>query len=422
MYTERFNKMGRSSAVTAAGTILYGGSQSVDQRNMQELRTFVDSLFISMDCSLIECLGFTPMHLACVVPSSQSLDLDLVYEDLDQEDNTKRTALSWVAQRGNPRTLSVLLLCRADPNRNDSSGRNTLHWAVLGRNVSCVESLIEYGTDIFAKDKLGSTPIHLAVQGEASLLIVQILLSHGADLRARDGQGMTPLHVAAYYDQPSIVARLLGNGACINDTDSTGRTALHIAISLNNYGVLRLLLCNSSLQCNLRDNFERSVVHFAACLGDVCTLRILTASHLKGLFADDRDNTGVTGIQYAQWRLLHNEEWSNSVVEPQDPDPWAWYDAFTELNTRIRRRTIGQMAEQLADEDPHSWESLEKDLAALDLSEDDENTHELDSEDEWDDALEVLSSNSKQGATSSTSSVASTNARQRKPRLGDSSG
>ena len=371
--------------------------------------------------SLIDRLGFKPMHLACVVPFSQSLDTDPVYADLDQKDNTGRTALSWVAQRGNPRLLNALLLCQADFNRRDSSGRNTLHWAVLGRNVSCVEGLIEFGADIFAKDKLGSTPIHLAVQGEASLLIAQTLLSHGADLRARDGQGMTPLHVAAYYDQPSIVSRLLGNGASINDTDSTGRTALHIAISLNKYGVLRLLLCNSSLQCNLRDNFERSVVHFAACLGDICTLKILTACHLKGLFADDRDDTGVTGIQYAQWRLLHNEEWSNSVVEPQDPDPWAWYDTFTELNMRIRRRTTGQMTEQSADEDPHSWESLEKDLAGLGLSEDEEITHELESEDEWDDALEVLSSNSNQGATSSTTSMASPNAKQRKPRSDDPS-
>ena len=409
--------MGRSSALTAAGSIYYGGSQSVDQRTLDKLRTFV----LCVDHSLIDYLGFAPIHLACVVPSSQIVDTDLVYADLDREDNTERIALSWAAQRGNPRLLNVLLHCGADPNRRDSSGRDTLHWAVLGRNVSCVESLIGFGADIFAKDKLGSTPIHLAVQGEASLLIVQTLLSHGADLRARDGQGMTPLHLAAYYDHPSIVSRLLGNGASINDTDSTGRTALHIAISLNNYGVLRLLLCNSSLQCNIRDNFERSVVHFAACLGDICTLKILTASHLKGLFADDRDDTGVTGIQYAQWRLLHNEEWSNSVVEPQDPNPWAWYDAFTELNMRIRRRSTGQMAEQSADEDPHSWETLEKDLADLDLSDDDENTHELDSEDEWDDALEVLSSNSTQGATSSTTSIASSNARQRKPRSDNAS-
>ena len=298
---------------------MYGGSQSADQRTLDKLRRMFD-LFVAR--SLIDRLGFKPMHLACVVPFSQSLDTDPVYADLDQEDNTGRTALSWVAQRGNPRLLNALLLCQADFNRRDSSGRNTLHWAVLGRNVSCVEGLIEFGADIFAKDKLGSTPIHLAVQGEASLLIVQTLLSHGADLRARDGQGMTPLHVAAYYDQPSIVSRLLGNGASIND---------------------------------------------------------------------------------------------------KDPDPWAWYDTFTELNMRIRRRTTGQMTEQSADEDPHSWESLEKDLAGLGLFEDEEITHELESEDEWDDALEVLSSNSNQGATSSTTSMASPNAKQRKPRSDDPS-
>ena len=129
----------------------------------------------------------------------------------------------------------------------------------------------------------------------------------------------------------------------------------------------------------------------------------------------------MTGIQYAQWRLLHNEEWSNAVVEPQDPNPWAWYDTFTELNMRIRRGTTGQMTEQSADEDPHSWKSLEKDLAGLDLSEDEENTHELESEDEWDDALKELSSKPNQRATSSNTSLASPKARQKKLLFEDSS-
>ena len=139
---------------------------------------------------------------------------------------------------------------------------------------------------------------------------------------------MTALHLAAYYDHPRIVSRLIARGAAINDIDGTWRTALHIAVSLNNYGVLRLLLSCDSLNCTIMDSFDRSLVHFAACLGDICTLRVLVGANLKGLFAENLDNTGVTGIQYAQWRFLHNEEWAHSLVEPRDKNPLEWYLAF----------------------------------------------------------------------------------------------
>ena len=320
--------------------------------------------------------------------------MDLTFSSLDHRDINGRSALSWVAQQGKEDVVNQLLLCKADPNNGDSTGRTPLHWAVVAHSVSCVESLIIFGADIFMKDKLGSTAIHLAVQGNPNLYIVQALIASGADLRIRDGQGMTPLHMAAYYDHPDVVSRLLANGAQINDTDSSGRTALLIAISLNNYGVLRLLLNHSSLNCAVVDNYERNVIHFAACLGDICTLRILTATNLKGLYIDDKDNSGVAGIQYAQWRLLHHEEWSNSVVEPRDRDPLEWYLAFRKFNDSIRYNSTNEISDRSPDEDPYTWDSLQRDLSGLNLSDDEED----DSEDQWADALEEVLNDSAQSA------------------------
>lgn len=51
-----------------------------------------------------------------------------------------------------------------------------------------------------------------------------------------------PLLWAARYNRPEIPSCLSRNGASVNDTDPNGRTILHAAISLNNYGVLRLIL------------------------------------------------------------------------------------------------------------------------------------------------------------------------------------
>ena len=321
------------------------------------------------------------MHIACMFPDDHEDDLQLAYSGLDDKDNQGRTSLSWVAQQGNESLVNLLLTCQADPDKADSLGRVPLHWAVVSRNPGCVESLAVAGAHVFAKDKLGFTPIHIAVQGDPSLPIIQTLLSAGADLRARDGQGMMPLHAAAYYDQPSVISRLLANGAGINDTDITGRTALLIAISLNNYGVIRLLLNQRSLDYTVTDNYKRSIMHFAACLADTCTLHILSAATVRGVVPHEQDESGLMGIQYAQWRLLQNQEWSESVVEPPDPDPWEWYVAFRGLSATVKRNNTGEDTLRLADGESYTWDALQRDVAMLAVSDDDSPSTSLDGDD-----------------------------------------
>lgn len=120
---------------------------------------------------------------------------------------------------------------------------------------------------------------------------------------------MMPLLWAAHYDRPEILSWLSCYGASVNDTDPNGRTTLHIAISLNNYGVLRLILEHWPLLCSRADKNRRNLLHFAACLGDLCTMKILQAANLGGLEgADNVDCTGTTPLQYAQWRLMKNED------------------------------------------------------------------------------------------------------------------
>ena len=382
----------------------------MSQGTLNRTRKLFESLFFDFsDNALLpppDKLHFTPIHRLCVLGESEhDQNNELTFSHLDQGDVTGRTALSWVAQQGKEDLLLKLLRCKADPNKKDSSGKTALHWSSAAKNALCVQSLIDFGANVFVKDSVGSTPIHMAVQGDGDLETVQTLLSFGADLRERDGQGMMPLHLAVHYDRPSIVSRLFANGASINDTDMTGRTALHIAISLNNYGVLRLLLSDASLQHHVRDNFDRTILHFAACLGDTPTLKILTAANLKGVFADEKDSSGVTAMQYAQWRLLSNEEWSNSVLEARDLDPFAWYLTFRELIIKVRGSMADEVLEQSAEDYPYTWESLNRDLATLDTSEEDISSEESDSEDEWEDASEVpLDERNSRAAFSNTMS------------------
>ncbi|MCJ1456731.1 hypothetical protein MMC28_007095 [Mycoblastus sanguinarius] len=200
---------------------------------------------------------------------------------------------------------------------------------------------------------------------------------------------MTPFLWAAHYGRPDTVSFLLREGASINDTDPSGRTALHIAVSLNNYGVLRLLLNEESPPVLSRGHNGRNLIHFAACLGDVCTLNILQAASLQGLHVGSMDHTGVTGYEYALWRLIRNEDWSDSVVEPCDPDPKEWYIAFRALMDSIKDGA-SDVQERSFEHDCGSWEALNMQLADLNSCED-ESDEEEDGQEIWADLPELPS-------------------------------
>ena len=362
----------KSSPYTAAWTIVYGGVRTAGRSELDELSRILARFPCSYSQSPEEVFNFTPLHMICIGLSSESLEETVMGSSstiVDDEDITGRTALSWAAQKGSPKILNQLLFLGADPDQSDYSGKSPLQWALFANSALCLNPLLLAGADVSKKDQSGRTPLHEAVQGNASFIIVQVLLDFGADIRARDGQGMMPLHLAAYYDQPKIMSSLLRRGAAINDIDWTGRTALHIAISLNNYNVLRLLLGNACLQYAVRNQNARSIFHFAACLGDICTLNILAAANLTGLFADDKDSTGVTASHYAQSRRTNNEQWSNAVIEPLDEDPLMWYTAFERFVDSIKYSTAEGAVEEPADSHLGTWDSFQNFLTTLNFTE-----------------------------------------------------
>ena len=63
-----------------------------------------------------------------------------------------------------------------------------------------------------------------------------------------------------------------------------------------------------------------------------------------------------------------------------------------ELNMKIKRSAAGEVFLQPIDESPYTWNSLQNDLAGFNLSDDDEMTEDLDGDEKWEDAKEVLPS------------------------------
>ena len=329
--------------------------------------------------------SFPALHRVCLGLSDRSLE-DIILETprarVDERDTTGRTALSWASQKGDSSLVLRLLSLGSHPDQRDYSGKSSLHWSLSAGSDECLQVLLHAKADVHARDRLGRTPLCLAAQSGTSPNFVEKLVAFGADPRSRDGHGMTPLLWAAHYDQPTIISCLSRLGAFVNDTDSNGRTILHIAISLNNYSVLRLILKHWPLLCSRTDENGRSVIHLAACLGDLSTLRILQTASLGGLKdLNGGDCTGRTPLDYAHWRLMDNEQWSNLVIEPRDQDVLEWYDAFKAVLARCSEKP-----EEPPVRDYYAHSSLHRVLA--ELGSDEEEDREENSDQVWEDALE----------------------------------
>lgn len=361
--------------------MILGGVNTIQPDVLDTLRTLFDLSSTGPDC-----FGFSTLHTVCLGLSDRSLE-DIILETprsrIDESDTTGRTALSWAVQKGDADILLRLLSLGSQPDKRDFSGKSPLHWSLSAGSDECLQILLRAKADVDAKDKLGRTPLCLAAQMGTSHEFIKKLLSFGAEPRSRDGHGMMPLLWAAHYDRPRVLSCLSRLGASVYDTDPNGRTILHIAISLNNHGVLRLILKYWPLLCSRVDKNGRSFIHLAACLGDLSTLKILQTAKLGGLKdANGGDCTGRTPLDYAQWRLMDNEQWSNLVIEPRDSDLLEWYDAFKALLASCS----GKPEESsIRDSYPHS--SLHEVLAEL-ASNDEEDDHDEYSDQAWEDPPE----------------------------------
>eukprot|EP00440_Ansanella_granifera_P073946 gb/GFBE01080240.1/.p1 GENE.gb/GFBE01080240.1/~~gb/GFBE01080240.1/.p1 ORF type:complete len:625 (+),score=114.11 gb/GFBE01080240.1/:1-1875(+) len=143
----------------------------------------------------------------------------------------------------------------------EEDGTSLLHWAALKGDATFLESALSAGC--LAVDALGpsgQTPLMWACAG-GSVAAMHVLLSAGAQTCAKDSLGATPLIHAVQHEQHTALLRIVATGATDADVeklvsamDSKGRTAVHWAAFLGDLGSLKLL---SHLGANLFHLDER---------------------------------------------------------------------------------------------------------------------------------------------------------------------
>uniref|UniRef100_A0A667YM70 Uncharacterized protein n=1 Tax=Myripristis murdjan TaxID=586833 RepID=A0A667YM70_9TELE len=127
-----------------------------------------------------------------------------------------------------PDEVRALIFKKEDVNVQDNEKRTPLHAAAYLGDAEIIELLILSGARVNAKDNKWLTPLHRAV-ASCSEDAVSVLLKHSADVNARDKNWQTPLHVAASNKAVRCAEALVPLLSNVNVSDRAGRTALHHA-------------------------------------------------------------------------------------------------------------------------------------------------------------------------------------------------
>ena len=172
-----------------------------------------------------------------------TLDLDdylkIAGPEIDAQDYTGKTPLSWAAQRKNTRVVEILLKHKASVEKPDHRGKTALHLASGSGTPEAVEMILkvikamEQNLDdprkslIHAQDEKNRTPLNYATRGDL-FQHAQLLIQYGADVEAPEADTNRSIILNAIYrNSHKVIPLLLDHGARTDVRDVHGATILH---------------------------------------------------------------------------------------------------------------------------------------------------------------------------------------------------
>ena len=312
-----------------------------------------DDIFFQ-NITQFDSFGFGSLHKAYLGLSGFTFDQVLAStkrSDIDESDYQGRTVLIWAAARGDSRTVEKLLACGAHPENKCLRQRTPLHYAASA-DVSTAEILLDAKADVNVTDEWGSIPMHYIKFRTNSLIGRMVDL--GADIEKRDNFGQTPLLGACLYGHAYFAKELLDCGAYVNVRDVDALTPIVQATKFNHHSTISILLSSPSLRFGADDGNESDFFSYVAVFGDVQTLVILEEEWQIGTSFEDTFDVHKA-LELARFRRDYNTFWSKKFTRPEDEDPIAWHDAFTEMINTLMERS-----KQASDSEDEIWEDAKE--------------------------------------------------------------
>uniref|UniRef100_A0A7N6BZX6 Ankyrin repeat domain 28b n=1 Tax=Anabas testudineus TaxID=64144 RepID=A0A7N6BZX6_ANATE len=162
--------------------------------------------------------------------------------------------------------VKLLLSRGANINAFDKKDRRAIHWAAYMGHLEVVKLLVDSGAEVDCKDKKAYTPLHAAASSGMSST-VHYLLSLGVHVNEANAYGNTPLHLACYNGQDVVVGELIQAGANVNQVNERGFSALHFASSSRQGALCQELLLAHGAHINMRSKDGKTPLHMAATHG-----------------------------------------------------------------------------------------------------------------------------------------------------------
>ena len=198
--------------------------------------------------------------------------------DIDQQDCTGGTPLSWVARNGHVGAAKLLLGREdIDPNRADKHDRTPLGWAAFQGHEGVVKLLLgREDVDPNRPDKYNQTPLRCAAIDGYEGVVKLLLGRQDIDPNSPDDNDQTPLRCAALKGHEGVVELLLGReDVDPNRPDKYNQTPLRCAVVDGHEGVVKLLLGREDIDPNRTDKHDQTPLGRAALEGREGVVKLL---------------------------------------------------------------------------------------------------------------------------------------------------
>lgn len=221
--------------------------------------------------------------------------------DWDINENKTTTALHCAVKAENHELIDLILSRGADPNVLDAKSQSPIHIAAQKYPQALETLLKERGgvkIDIDLQGKLGRTAIWQATRAGNQTAVEQ-LLRLSPDLEVKNSKGWTVLHAASGKPSKHLLTKLFldagANPMALSDDD---KTPFMLAAEKRNGHLVMEHYINNEAKCdfNARDQGGKTVLHIAAKVGTLDTVKLLCSSKSS---ITAMTNEGATALHYA---------------------------------------------------------------------------------------------------------------------------
>ncbi|KOS23162.1 Ankyrin-3 [Escovopsis weberi] len=249
--------------------------------------------------------GYTAAHMGSITLANLRLLIN-AGADLDVQDTVRKdTPLTLAASNGNFERVELLVRRGAKIDLGSPVDGTALTQACFMGHFDVVKYLVEKGADVNAScNGINGAPLHSVccqtsdnVDPDTRAAMIDYLIEHGASVSGEAGLFGYAINAASIIATPRLLGQLLDKGASVDVRDDFDRSPVHFA-ALNGAGNFKVVL-DAGGDVKARDATGRLPIHWAAQAGRIQVLQAIDSVVPIKEMVNDTDLDGWTPLCWA---------------------------------------------------------------------------------------------------------------------------